>query len=323
MNGSGVREQVQYAWRATIKHRAWWAIGIMLILAGLIWRPGWVAAGALAQFLVALIALGGYAFSYQMNRQEQARKYRVALVATLELLPIPSPRENGPIPRGSIPGFQLWMRDGREVLESRFDLANISESPVTDVRMNFYLHGWRVAQSVEKFLERDVELADGMAKASAVHVERRLSSDRIRQAGDVTGDESGNARGRWQWNYFSLFYPPIPSEHLNRPARLWPWSLVIKYKNLAGEPFFTVYKLEGPEHADELMRMAFHGSFAGDYRIDDKEHQFVENRGFKNRETAPDWEGVMAVEAEALRSRNVLLSETRNGIGQTSERGVP
>ena len=47
--------------------------------------------------------------------------------------------------------------------------------------------------------------------------------------------------------------------------------------------------------------MVFHGSFSGNCLVDEGEHGFVQNRGFRNKEEAPDWDGVQATVEEGMR----------------------
>ena len=123
------------------------------------------------------------------------------------------------------------------------------------------------------------------------------------------------------FSFSQLLLSLIPSPRREVPARLSAWSLVFNYKNLLGESFFSVYKMEGPVVREESSRMVFHGSFAGNYLVDDDEHGFVQNRGFRNKEEAPDWEGVQATVEEAMRTaedfRSAMDNQSAGGsIGQ-------
>ena len=114
------------------------------------------------------------------------------------------------------------------------------------------------------------------------------------------------------FSFSQLLLSLIPSPRREVPARLSAWSLVLKYKNLLGEPFFCVYKMEGPVRVEESSRMAFHGNFAGDYHVDDKNHGFVGNRGFRNKEEAPDWEGIQSVVKESMQQMATFHSGMDN-----------
>ena len=293
MNKGKFRDYAQRASKAAAKHWAWSSVCTLLILASLIWSVGWLAAGVLAQFLVALIALGGYRFSYKLYHEQEEHKYKVAVVAAF---PVPlvanvsAPRpENHEKRRRMLawsPGFVLRMEEAGQVLDAEFHLENISESPAIDVRMDVYMHDYeeldtRPGKPTGVFRE-SIPLVDGIAKSAEVPFKRTLRA----------------------LDFSWLLSLPIPSEVRGEPARWSRWTLVLKYRNLQGEPFFSAYKLEGAVETlsslqmSEYFRMVFWGSFPGDYLKDDEYHQFIANRGFPSAGTAPDWEGIKALSQE-------------------------
>ena len=275
----------------------------VLILVAFIWYTGltW-----LPSLLVAVIALAGYIASYRQYREQENHKYRPVLTASFQL----ASNEVRKSSQGSMPGFTLASEGSGPVLKPNFTLENISESPITDVRMNFYLHDYQEVRTPTPFFEHDVVVADGMPGNSRSSFERVLRSDLIQPANDPELSRL-TAGGRvLAFSFLQLFISLIPSTKHDESARLSAWSLVFKYKNLLGKPFFSVYKMEGPRVPEESSRMAFHGSFAGDYLVDDGDHHFNGNRGFVSREDAPDWDGVQATVEEA----RGIVAESRAGM---------
>ena len=297
MNKSEFRDYAQRASKAAAKHWAWSSVCTLLILAGLIWLVGWPAAGVLAQFLVALIALGGYVFSYYLYREQEAHKYWPVLTASFQL----ASNEGKEHLQGWMPGFSLALEGPDTILKPNFTLENISASPVTDVRMNFYLHDYREVSKPHPFFEHDVVVADGIAGNSRSVFDQVLRSHRIHRDEDPAKKSLAGGGKVLAFNFSQLFLSLIPSPRRDEQARLSAWSLVFKYKNLLGESFFSVYKMEGPIVREESSRMVFHGSFSGNYLVDEGEHGFVQNRGFRNKEEAPDWDGVQATVEEGMR----------------------
>jgi len=114
---------------------------------------------------------------------------------------------------------------------------------------------------------------------------------------------------KWlSFNFHQLFLSLIPSVKPGEPAHLSAWSLVFKYKNLLGESFFSVYKMEGPVVPRESSRMVFYGSFEGDYLVDNDDHGFVNNRGFPSKEDAPNWDDVRESVEGAIRDAQSFIS---------------
>lgn len=313
MNKSEFRDYAQRASKAAAKHWAWSSACTLLILAGLIWSVGWLAAGVLAQFFVALIALGGYVFSYYLYREQEAHKYRPLLTTSFQN----APNEVRQNLQGWMPGFSLTFEGQNAALKTNFTLENISASPVTDVRMNFYFHDYRKGSKPSTFFEHDVPLADGIAGNSGSLFGQVLRFHRIQSVEDAVLSQALGGGKQPAFRFSDLFLSLIPSPKRDEPARLSAWSLVFKYTNLLGESFFSVYKMEGPVVREESSRMVFHGSFAGNYFLDDDEHKFVQNRGFRNKEDAPDWDGVQAAVEDAMRRaenfRSALDAEIRGG----------
>ena len=278
----------------------------------------WQHVGVIAQWVVAVIALGGYGLSYWLNYRQEKHKYRAALVATF---PLPTEEaRKGDRMVGWIPGFALLREGTDEALQADFVLENISESPVADVRMNFYLHDCSQFDKEpgipECFFENDVPLVDGIAKNAQAPFARILRSRSIREWDEPAVHRAASGGRVRKFDFSRFFLSLIPSERPDEPARWSTSTVVLKYKNLQGEPFFSAYKLEGPvEHAqtlllDEYFRMVFLGSFSGDYLTDDGCHQFVANRGFPDAKRAPDWDGVRATIEEAAR----MVANFRSGI---------
>lgn len=305
MNGMRFLDQAKRVLKTALEHWVWLFVGI-LILGGLISWIGWKPAGVIAQFLVALIALGGYVLADEQYREQEKRKYTAAVVATF---PVPSQeKREGERACGWIPGFVRRMDESDEVLDVDFCLENISESPVTDVHMNFYLHDYEhLNEPPEKptaFFENDIPLADGIAKGARAPFARTLRPHFIRELDNpVARQLSGGGKVR-AFDFMRLFLSLIPSERREEPAQWSAWSLVLKYKNLQGESFFSAYKLEGPVvplgslRPEEYFRMAFYGSYSGDYCEDDGNHQFVANRGFPSKTKAPRWERIEVLRLE-------------------------
>lgn len=317
MNGRRFIDQAKRALKAALEHWAWLSVGILL-LAGLIWWVGWKPAGVIAQFLVALIALGGYVLSDKQYREQEERKYKAAVVATFPVPP--QEKREGERACGWIPGFVRRMDESGEVLDVNFCLENISESPVTDVYMNFYLHDYEcLNEPPEKptaFFENDIPLVDGIAKNARAPFARTLRPHFIRELDNpVVRQLSGGGKVR-AFDFMRLFLSLIPSESREEPAQWSAWSLVLKYKNLQSESFFSAYKLEGPVvplgslRPEEYFRMAFYGSYSGDYLGDDARHQFVANRGFPNKEKAPKWERIKVLQWERAATASVAPAAT-------------
>lgn len=276
----------------------------------------WTGLTWLPSLFIAVIALAGYVASYRQYREQEAHKYRPALTARFEL----ATNEARMSLQAWMPGFNFAFEGSDPVLKPNFTLENISASPVTDVRMNFYLHNYQEVRTPYSFFEHDVVVADGIAGNSRSVFDQVLRSHRIRPNEDpVMNSLAGGGRVP-AFRFSQLFLSLIPSPKRDEPARLSAWSLVFKYKNLLGESFFSVYKMEGPVVREESSRMVFHGSFAGDYLVDDEDHGFVENRGFVSKEKAPDWDGVRATVEEAMRLaenfRSAMDAEAQGkGIG--------
>lgn len=323
MTGNAMRDRLRRAFSAYTKHWVLWSMVALLILGGLIWCTGitWSHLGVLAQFLVGVIALGGYVFSYSLYREQEKHKYMAAVVATFSmplLADVSGQQQEGKDGKrvlSWIPGFVRKTDGSDEVLEADFCLVNVSESPVTDVRMNCYWHDCEQLdeqpENPRAFFEDDIPMVDGIAKGAEAHFTRTLRLHLINVMDQLAGVDTGRAS-----DFSPLFSWPIPSETRDKPARWFRWTLVLKYKNLQGEPFFSAYKLEGPvKHAETLLldkyfRMVFLGSFSGDYLTDDGCHQFVANRGFPDAKMAPDWDGVRATIEEAVRR----VANVRSGI---------
>ena len=293
MNGRRFRDQAKRALKVALEHWVWLSAAALLLFAVFVWWTGmtWVPS-----LLVAVIALAGYIASHQQYREQEARKYRPAIVATFSA-PVVEKREGA---QGWIPGFIYKFEGSDPALDADFTLQNISESPVTDVRMNFYLHNYERPETPQSFFEEDIVVVDGLAGKSGARFVQTLRSHRIRPANTPTVSQISGGAVVLAFNFSQLLLSLIPSARREEPARLSAWSLVLKYKNLLGEPFFCVYKMEGPVRLEESSRMAFHGSFAGEYLVDDKNHEFVENRGFCKKEDAPDWEGIRSAVKESM-----------------------
>lgn len=302
MRGNATHNGLRRAFEVCAKHWVWSAMAALLILVGFILWTGitWSHLGVLAQFLVAGIALGGYVFSYRLYREQEAHKYRPALVATF---PVPAREKRASEHVGGwMPGFVCRIEESNEVLDATLFLDNISESPVTDVRLNFYSHDCeRLSESPgkpQRFFEKDILLVDGIAKSARESFSEILRPHLIREVDDPAMNRLAGGGKMRAYDFSTLFVSLIASETRKEPARLSTWSLVLKYKNLQGEVFFSVYKLEGPVvpvgslQPEEYFRMAFYGSFSGDYLEDDEHHHFVINRGFPNAEVAPDWQRI-------------------------------
>ena len=198
----------------------------------------WRHVGVIAQWVVAVIALGGYGLSYWWNYRQEKHKYRAALVATFPL-PTEKTRKGGCV-RGWIPGFALRTEGSDEVLEANFVLENISESPVTDVRMNFYLHDCsqldKEPDVPERFFENDVSLVDGIAKNAQAPFARILRSRSIREWGGQAARRMADGGRVRAFDFSRFFLSLIPSERPDEPARWSTSTVVLKYKALSDFP---------------------------------------------------------------------------------------
>lgn len=309
MKGNASRDGMSWAREIWTKHWALLSVVALFILVGFIWCTGltW-----LPSLLVAVIALAGYAASYRQYREQEAHKYRPALTASFQL----ATNEVRMSSQGWMPGFNFTFEGPDPILKPNFTAENISESPVTDVCMNFYLHDYLDVRAPHAFFEHDVVVADGIAGNSRSVFDQVLRSHRIQPVEDPALSRVVGGGRLLAFSFSELFLSLIPSAKRDEPARLSAWSLVFKYKNLLGESFFSVYKMEGPVVREESSRMAFHGSFAGDYLVDDGDHQFVQNRGFVNKEAAPDWGGVQDTIKEAM----ALAANFRAAIDEETDR---
>ena len=314
MSGRRFLDQAKRVLKAALGHWVWLSAAVLLLFVVFVW---WTRMTWLPSLLVAVMALAGYAASHQQYREQEARKYRPAIVATFSV-PVVEKREGA---QGWIPGFIYKFEKSDPALDANFILQNISESPVTDVRMNFYLHNYERPETPQSFFEEDIVVVDGLAGKSGAHFVQTLRSHRIRPANNPTLSQITGSAVVLAFSFSQLLLSLIPSPRREVPARLSAWSLVFNYKNLLGESFFSVYKMEGPVVREESSRMVFHGSFAGNYLVDDDEHGFVQNRGFRNKEEAPDWKGVQATVEEAMRTaedfRSAMDNQSAGGsIGQ-------
>lgn len=305
MNGMRFLNQTKRVLKPALEHWAWLSAAALLLFAVFVW---WTGMTWIPSLLVAVIALAGYGASHQQYREQEARKYRPAIVATFSV-PVVEKREGA---QGWIPGFVYKFEKSDPALDADFTLQNISESPVTDVRMNFYLHNYERPETPQSFFEEDIVVVDGLAGKSRARFVQTLRSHRIRPANNPTLSQSSGGAVVLAFSFSQLLLSLIPSARREKPARLSAWSLVLKYKNLLGEPFFCVYKVEAPARLEESWRMAFHGSFAGDYLVDDKNHGFVENRGFVSKEKAPDWEGIQSAVKESMQQMATFHSGADN-----------
>ena len=157
-----------------------WVVFIVVLTVVLLWNFSWSHLGVLAQVLVAFIALGGYALSYSIYKKQEAHKYRPAV--TVNFISDDSQQLEGI--QGRIPGFILRFSGPDPVLHCNFVVNNISESPVTDLRMNFYLHSIDGTGEPSGFFEEDIPLLDGLSGNTAVSYNEQLWAHRIKQAGD-------------------------------------------------------------------------------------------------------------------------------------------
>lgn len=305
MAGNGERGRHRGVLIVFTRHWALWSIAALLILIGFSFFIWWTGMTWLPSLVVAVLALAGYVMSNRQYHEQEARKYRPAITASFQL----ASDEVRHTLQGWMPGFNLTFEEANPVLKSNFTLENISASPVTDVRMNFYMHDFRESRKPEPFFERDVVVADGIAGNSHSVFTQVLRSHGIYPLGgkaDVNG-----VRGL-AFNFHQLFLSLIPSVKPGEPAHLSAWSLVFKYKNLIGESFFSVYKMEGPVVRQESSRMVFHGSFAGDYLSDNDDHGFVNNRGFCSKEDAPNWDDVQESVEAAMLVAQTFISNINN-----------
>ena len=305
MNGRRFRDQAKRALKVALEHWVWLSAAVLILFVVFVW---WTGMTWLPSLLVAVMALAGYAASHQQYREQEARKYRPAIVATFPM-PVVEKREGA---QGWIPGFIYKFEKSDPALDADFTLENISESPVTDVRMNFYLHNYERPETPQLFFEHDIIVVDGLAGKSRARFVQTLRSHRIRPANNPTLSQISGGAVVLAFSFSQLLLSLIPGPRREEPARLSAWSLVFKYENLLGEPFFCVYKMEGPVRLEESSRMVFRGSFAGDYLIDDKNHRFVENRGFVSKEKAPDWESIQSAVKESMEQMATFPSGVGN-----------
>jgi len=294
MSANGWRDGLKQVLGACARHRVWSSLAVLLILVGAIVCTGitWSHLGVLAQFLVAGIALGGYWLSYGIYREQERHKYQVAIVARFH-----ETQEGGNVGRQLAPGFYLRTEGENGVLDTRFDIENISESPAIDIRMNMYLHKYHQGNSgnpenPRPIFGQDIILADGIAMNSRESYEQTIRPWRVREAVSVCGPLGRSSAEEAGRNWPLLFLAVIPRH--GEAVSLSAWSLVFKYKNLIGEQFFSVYKWERPVDMEESSRLALYGVFAGDYLKDNAAHQFIQNRGFAKKESALDWSDVKA-----------------------------
>lgn len=305
MNGRRFLDQAKRALKVALEHWVWLSAAVLLLFVVFVW---WTGMTWLPSLLVAVMALAGYVASHQQYREQEAHKYRPALTARFQL----APNEVRMSLQGWMPGFNLTFEGPDPVLKPNFTLENISASPVTDVRMNFYLHDYQEVSKPRPFFEHDVVVADGIAGNSRSLYDQVLRSHRIQPNEDPAVKRVAGGGKVLAFGFSQLFLSLIPSVKQDEPAQLSAWSLVFKYKNLLGESFFSVYKMEGPVVREESSRMVFHGSFSGDYLVDDKDHQFVKNRGFVSEDKAPNWGKVRLAVEEAMRQTEAFRSNIDN-----------
>lgn len=266
----------------------------LLLVMGL--NLSWSHLGVLAQFLVAFIALGGYALSYSIYKKQEAHKYRPAV--TVNFISDDSQQLEGL--QGRIPGFILRFSGPDPVLHCNFVVNNISESPVTDLRMNFYLHSIDGTKEPASFFEEDIPLFDGLSGNTAASYTEQLRAHKIKQVEEPSMPEYSPLRRYCLFNFSQLFISLIPSDCPGGVAHISAWSLVVKYSNLRDENYFSVYKLDSPQVQGDKQRMRFYGSFRGDYLRDELSHEFIKYGGFPNMKSSPNWEGVQQVIAQAM-----------------------
>lgn len=304
MSVNGWRDGLKQVLGACGRHRVWASLAVLLLLVGAIVCTDitWSHLGVLAQFLVAGIALGGYWLSYGIYREQERHKYQVAVVALFH-----ETQERGNVRRQLAPGFSLRAEGRNGVLDARFDIQNISESPAVDIRMNMYLHKYHQGNSENPrpIFGQDIVLADGIAMNSREPYEQTIRPWRVREVVSVCGPLGRSSAEEPGRNWPLLFLAVIPRQ--GEAVSLSAWSLVFKYKNLLGERFFSVYKWERPVDREESSRLALYGVFAGDYLKDDAAHQFIKNRGFAKKESAPDWSDVEAALDKAQQEANEFV----------------
>ena len=293
VGGRVARHWVQFAFIASA------TLALVAFFGFVIWWTGvtWSHVSVIAQGVVAAGALGGYIFSYQLYREQEKHKYMAAVVATFSmplLADVSGQKQEGKDGKrvlSWIPGFVRKTDGSDEVLEADFRLVNVSESPVRNVRMNFYWHDCRRLDEEPRkpsaFFKDDVHMADAIAKGTEVPFIRTLRPHLIPVVGRLADGNVVRA-----FDFSRLFSSYIPSETRDEPARWSEWSLVLKYENLQMEPFFSAYKLEVTIvpltrlPTGEYFNLVFLGNFPGEY---DKHPKFIANRGFPSAGKAPNW----------------------------------
>lgn len=322
MNDYGLRQ----AWGAYRKRVRVAAAGLVVLgaIGVVIWRTGvtWNHLGVVAQWAVAVIAVGGYVFTYRMYREQEDNKYRPALTASFAL-PSEETRKDERA-RGWLPGFVASTDATGPTLKVDFTLTNISESPVAQVRMNFYLHDYRNLTEEpnvpRRLFGKDISIVDGLAGKTAFTFKDTLRQHQIQRADNPAQSQLSGGAKIVAFDFQQLFSSFIPSESRDTPATRSAWSLVFSYKNLQRRDFFSVYKWEaveiplGPLPPAEYFQMVYHGSFSGAYLDDDKTHQFVANRGFPSAKEAPDWRRVQAtLDAHSAQRSVMAVSDGHSG----------
>ena len=176
MNGRRFHDEAKRVLKPALEHWAWLSAAALLLFAVFVWWTGmtWVPS-----LLVAVIALAGYIASHQQYREQEARKYRPAIVATFSA-PVVEKREGA---QGWIPGFIYKFEGSDPALDADFTLQNISESPVTDVRMNFYLHNYERPETPQSFFEP-------LLNSEWVPIMDRIPPENLKRSGGHGGDQA-------------------------------------------------------------------------------------------------------------------------------------
>lgn len=301
-----------YLWTSRVPKWIILSSVVVLVILLLVMRMNlsWSHLGVLAQFLVAFIALGGYALSYIIYKKQEIHKYRPAV--TVNFISDDSQQLNGF--QGRIPGFILWFSGPNPVLNCNFVVNNISESPVTDLRMNFYLHNINGTGEPISFFEEDIPLIDGLSGNTAAPYTEPLLAHRITKVEEPSMPEHSPLRRYYLFNFSQLFISLIPSDNPSGVAHISAWSLVIKYGNLRDESYFSVYKLDSPQVQGDKQRMRFYGSYRGDYLKDDFSHEFIKHSGFPNMKSSPNWDGVQQVIAQATQKAEAFCQTIDDSV---------
>lgn len=270
---------------------------------------------AVASFSVAVVAVLGILSSQVIYQRREYNKYKPVIIASFDNDYSEDTTESATINK-LLDGFYVKNpNEIYEVLISNIVLKNISKSPVTDIKANFYIHSNKNGKPYKLFKYDGVPLCQGLPENSSESVEINEPFG----GGRVTDNFVSSIRNTFSGYLNQNDGFKFKDKESGITKSISNFSLVIKYKNILGDSYFSVYKIEinyGTTNNDESTEMVFYGSFRGEYLKDSIKlgHAFVANKGFPSKELAPDWTTYVEPKLPPIsdESQNILQAMRNN-----------